>query len=122
MQKRLILPFLPLNLLLFLFLVLSSYDLEEISGGIKHDLSIVRDISYGKDVSRYHKLDIYYHPKERDLPVFIFIHRGGWVGGDKSQRKQQAIKMAKNGLVFVSVNYRLSPAVQSFSSFLKGAI
>ena len=43
------------------------------------------------------------------------IHGGGWRTGDKanqSQRRQKATFFAGNGFVYVSVNYRLSPAVR----------
>ncbi len=66
-------------------------------------------------------LDIY-RPKsaspsehQTKKPVLVMIHGGGYRIGDKgnmSQGKQKASFFTRHGLVYVSVNYRLSPAVQ----------
>ena len=66
-------------------------------------------------------LDIY-RPKsgsssgqQAALPVVIMIHGGGWRTGDKaneSQGRQKASFFTGRGFVYVSINYRLSPAVQ----------
>lgn len=56
-------------------------------------------------------LDIYVPEGAANAPVLIFVHGGGWSIGDKSgvDAKPQAFNDA--GYIFVSVNYRLSPAV-----------
>jgi arylformamidase len=49
------------------------------------------------------------------LPVVVMIHGGAWRTGDKaneSRGKQKASFFTRHGFVYVSVNYRLSPAVQ----------
>jgi arylformamidase len=66
-------------------------------------------------------LDIYRPPssptdaQQTKSPVVVMIHGGGWRTGDKanaSQGKQKASFFTGHGFVYVSVNYRLSPAVQ----------
>jgi len=60
-------------------------------------------------------LDIYAPAASTDCPVVVMIHGGGWHEGDKANR---AVVEAKSrhfvgaGCVFVSANYRLSPAVR----------
>lgn len=60
------------------------------------------------------KLDVYF-PATRDqniLPLLVYVHGGGWTGGDK--RKGSGIidipAMTARGYVVVAVNYRRAPA------------
>lgn len=41
-------------------------------------------------------------------PAVLLIHGGGWKSGDKSQNYDQAIKLAENGYVAITVEYRMS--------------
>ena len=55
-------------------------------------------------------LDIFY-PKEKTKQTqaaVLLIHGGGWKSGDKNQNYDQAIKLAENGYVAITVEYRLS--------------
>ncbi len=59
-------------------------------------------------------LDVYAPPAEGKHPVLVMIHGGGWRTGDKASAGVAAEKsrhFVKAGYVFVSINYRLSPAV-----------
>ena len=55
-----------------------------------------------------------YAPKDaKNAPVIVFIHGGGWRRGDKSNPgvgSQPAAHFCAQGFVFVSINYRLTPA------------
>jgi acetyl esterase/lipase len=45
------------------------------------------------------------------MPVMIWVHGGGWAKGDKDNQLQYKIPFfIDEGWIFVSVNYRLSPA------------
>lgn len=62
------------------------------------------------------KLDLY-RPKVMPagalLPVFLYIHGGGWVTGHRSFHSLAMLyAIAKAGFLVVSVNYRLSPWVK----------
>jgi arylformamidase len=60
-------------------------------------------------------LDIYAPKSAKNAPVMIMIHGGGWQGGDKSNRNLNENKVPffnQNGFIYVSINYRLSPAVK----------
>jgi arylformamidase len=60
-------------------------------------------------------LDIYAPQNSRGLPVIVMIHGGGWRRGDKANASMVANKVpyfVNAGYVYVSINYRLSPAVK----------
>lgn len=71
-----------------------------------------RDIAYGSDPLQ--KLDVYAPEgaQGKKLPVLLFVHGGGFTRGDKhTEFYPQNITewAAKNGMVGVNINYRLSP-------------
>ena len=75
-----------------------------------------RNISYARidDVDpNLLSLDVYW-PRQTCAtphPVMMYIHGGGWSGGDKSNNpRTKADWFTSHGFVFVSANYRLSPA------------
>lgn len=45
-------------------------------------------------------------------PILLFIHGGGWAIGDKSRIEHKAKWATDMGMVYISINYRLSPRVQ----------
>lgn len=59
----------------------------------------------------------FYHPKDfltkQNLPVFIWVHGGGWSGGDKADDRELAQKIAERGFIVLNVNYTLAPAVSA---------
>ncbi|MBI1903580.1 MAG: alpha/beta hydrolase [Planctomycetia bacterium] len=78
---------------------------------IAEEIAVERDVEYGKagDVSL--KLDVY-RPKAESKaprPVVVWIHGGGWRGGNKSSGLVRLAPMVASGeYVGVSVAYRLS--------------
>lgn len=71
-----------------------------------------RDIAYGSDPLQ--TLDVYAPQGASDAPILLMVHGGSWVRGDKAatgvvdNKVEHYLPM---GFVFVSINYRLSPAV-----------
>lgn len=59
-------------------------------------------------------LDVYVpdRPGVAQLPVFVWIHGGGWRRGDKTDIGLKATALTERGFVFVAVNYRLLPEVE----------
>lgn len=55
-------------------------------------------------------LDIYY-PKEIDssLPVILWIHGGGYIGGSKNSRQDYGMALANEGFVVANIDYELAP-------------
>lgn len=79
----------------------------------KADIAITRDLPYVPDLpGPRHTLDIYAHPNRIGLPVVLFYHGGGWRSGDKRLFEHLGRAMAVRGILAVTVNYRLTPAVR----------
>lgn len=57
-------------------------------------------------------LDIHAPKNAKGLPVVIYVHGGYWKAGDKSQKGHLPEFFCRRGYVFVSLNYRLAPAVK----------
>ena len=77
-------------------------------------LSIERDTrSYRPDLGNASpKPDVYRLPTTRDAPVLVFVHGGAWVTGDRSEVGGKPLHFTRNGMVFVSIDYRLVPHVR----------
>ena len=77
----------------------------------QHDVEVLRNVSYTEG-GRRARLDIY-RPRDVDLsgaPVLIQIHGGGWTIGTKEQQGLLLMnRMAQQGWICVSSNYRLAP-------------
>ena len=56
-------------------------------------------------------LDVYAPDSGGCHPILVFIHGGGWIGGDKRFVDEKPRAFVRAGYVFASVNYRLSPKV-----------
>ena len=57
-------------------------------------------------------LDIHAPKGASAAPVVMYVHGGYWKAGDKSQKGHLPEFFCRRGLVFVSLNYRLAPAVK----------
>ena len=72
---------------------------------------VERDVEYGKAGQRPLKLDLVRprKPSDKPLPVIVFVHGGGWRGGDKSNGVWNVLPFVAGGNYFgASVGYRLS--------------
>ena len=67
------------------------------------------DVAYGKDEKQ--KLDVYSPKGVKGAPVVVFVHGGEWTRGDKAAVSYKPRFLNENDVVFVSVNYRLTPPV-----------
>lgn len=52
-------------------------------------------------------LDIYYEKTDKPLPLVVFVHGGGWLGGDKQEGTPYSA-LNRAGYACASINYRLS--------------
>ncbi|MFL6279249.1 MAG: alpha/beta hydrolase [Vicinamibacterales bacterium] len=71
---------------------------------------VTRDIPYATAHERQ-VLDVYAPVGAKNLPVVFWIHGGGWQAGNKSMVALKPKAFMDAGFVFVSINYRLLPAV-----------
>ncbi|QDP98969.1 alpha/beta hydrolase [Microlunatus elymi] len=76
------------------------------------DVVRIRNVSYG-DAGRRNLLDLYRRrDAPQDSPVLIYFHGGGFSGGKKSREARPLLtRLASQGWVCVSANYRLRPEV-----------
>lgn len=64
------------------------------------------DVAYGPDPAQV--LDLYL-PGATDAPVVLFLHSGGWVGGDEDALRPMVLRFVERGYAVASVSYRLAP-------------
>jgi acetyl esterase/lipase len=75
---------------------------------------VIRDVAYCTNSDVVLKLDLYLPEKKstKPMPLAVFVHGGGWVGGSKKGGLwMQSVKdeLNKRGYVVASVDYRLAP-------------
>lgn len=82
-----------------------------LAGSLVDAQTVLRDVGYAAaaDADPLLTLDVYAPGEGKDLPVMIYIHGGGWRGGDKAAVHSKPRALNERGFVLVSVNYRLSP-------------
>ncbi len=97
-------------LFLTVFLFASPSHAQSISSksvDILTSYSVIPDVTYltadGVDL----KLDIYKRKAKGKVPTVIFIHGGGWVGGDKDAHNLSILPYLSKGYAAVNVEYRL---------------
>ncbi len=76
---------------------------------------IDRDLAYGDDPR--HRLDVHTAGTESGAPVFVFVHGGGFVRGDKHMPGSPQYDLVgawavRHGYVGVTMTYRLAPQHQ----------
>lgn len=73
------------------------------------EVRILKDLTYGTVNGKELKLDAYLCEGKTPAPAVIFIHGGGWRGGDKAQAPEFLRQpMFDAGVSILSINYRLS--------------
>lgn len=76
---------------------------------VPSDVQFTADIEYGDPGQRPLLLDLYSPVGlKKPVPGLIFIHGGGWSGGDKKVYRLHAIRFAQRGYVVASIAYRFS--------------
>ncbi|MFN3193993.1 MAG: alpha/beta hydrolase fold domain-containing protein [Aureliella sp.] len=73
-------------------------------------VEVLRDVVFGKGGGRDLKMHIVLpenKPKE-PCPVFVWVHGGGWQGGNKAGGIRQVTPMVREGFVGATIEYRLT--------------
>lgn len=85
--------------------LLERQDPEPVLDGVIVD----RDLEYGRVDGISLKLDLY-RPEtiSKPLPLILFIHGGGWTGGDKADYAYYATRFPLKGYVVASMGYRFA--------------
>lgn len=71
---------------------------------------VLRDVPYGLQARQ--RMDVYLPPHPQGAPVVLMVHGGAWRLGDKAMGRVVQHKVERwvpQGVVFVSINYRLLP-------------
>ncbi len=76
---------------------------------LSDDTVPVADVPYGDDPAQ--RVDVYSFRGASHAPVVLFVHGGEWTRHDKSEVSYKPKFFNEHGVVFVSVNYRLTPHV-----------
>lgn len=75
---------------------------------IPSEIEEIKNIEYKNIDGRSLQIDLY-KPKNsvKDLPLLVFIHGGGWSGGQRSDYLVYLVAFAKKGYMTATVSYRL---------------
>ncbi len=70
-----------------------------------------RDVKYGSVSGEDLLLDVHSPPAHGLSPIAIYVHGGGWTGGDKANTGDAPIleMLTRAGFTWFSINYRLAP-------------
>lgn len=64
------------------------------------------NVSYGPD--KMNVVDFWQAEGAGPRPLLVYIHGGGWIGGDKKRSKRDVQPYLDKGISYAAVNYRLS--------------
>ncbi|MCY2991758.1 MAG: alpha/beta hydrolase [Planctomycetota bacterium] len=87
-------------------LLLLSYNGQCAAAG-NDKVAIEDNITYGKAGDTELKLDLARPQGDGPFPAIVFIHGGGWSGGNRQGYRGQIQEAAKRGYVAVTISYRL---------------
>jgi len=92
----------------FLAVAVGLEDLINKSPEIPYEIEEIKNIEYKNVNGKSLQLDIY-RQKEREeaVPLLVFIHGGGWQGGQRGDYLVYLIPFAKQGYMTATVSYRL---------------
>jgi len=79
---------------------------------VSAQVKVQNDIVYGKapdwnNQQQELKLDLYTSTSQKDLPLILFMHGGGFFNGDKSPISGFCNRLADKGFVVANINYRV---------------
>lgn len=78
----------------------------------------VKNLPYVNDQRTEHLLDVFMPEQiDKNLPVIVDVHGGGWIRGNKELNEYYCMALAKLGFVVFDINYR-----SVFDTDLKGQI
>ncbi|MGX5820176.1 alpha/beta hydrolase [Chitinophaga lutea] len=95
-------------------LLLCGLILPSFGADSTHAVQVIRNLRYAPqpdsmktDTSSDRLLDLYLPAVKGKVPVLVFVHGGGFSGGDKQQIRSLCNKIASYGIAVASINYRL---------------
>ena len=64
------------------------------------------NVAYGPDDANV--LDFWKAEGDGPRPLLVYIHGGGWVGGDKARNPRHVLPYLEKGISYAAINYRLT--------------
>jgi len=78
------------------------------SAHLSNEYRVVPNLTYHVASNYESKLDLYLpNNSDGDVPVLVYIHGGGWVGGNKEANVLRLLPYLERGWAVVNVGYRL---------------
>lgn len=87
----------------------------------------LRDQCYDSALPRARVFDFFRPNTDEVVPLVVLIHGGGWISGEKTDYRDEAVWLASQGYAAACVAYRLAPlcpfpsAVQDVQAFIRYA-
>lgn len=92
----------------YLAIKMGLESLVDLTPEVPSDIEEFRDIEYKNVGGKTLKLDLYRSVKAgKPAPLLVFIHGGGWSGGDRKDYLVYLLSFAKKGYVTATISYRL---------------
>ena len=76
------------------------------------EVTVIADQRFSDEAGKAGLCDVYCPSPSASpgaYPAVIVVHGGGWISGDKWTLESYSRKLAENGIVAVTINYRLAP-------------
>ena len=83
----------------------------QVGGADNNSSTMHSNVEYGRTAGEELLLDVCEPNGEGPFPVAIYVHGGGWTGGDKANPDDAPVLdlLNKAGFTWFSINYRLAP-------------
>ena len=72
----------------------------------------ITNVPYVEGGGPQQQLDLYIPTQEKNMPLVVYVHGGGWEHGDKAGDSlgPNLLQLLWDGYAMASINYRLAPA------------
>jgi acetyl esterase/lipase len=90
----------------FLVLLIVAAATSLVADDAKQSAPTYVDVSYGPHARNV--LDFWKADGDGPRPLLVYIHGGGWVGGDKKQDAARIRRYLDKGISYAAINYRLT--------------
>ena len=85
------------------------WDFRLPSGVTPANVEVHEDLPYVEGGGAKQRLDLYIPRGQKQFPVFVFLHGGGWITGDRSLYHALGNRLARAGVGVAIPSYRLMP-------------